>query len=426
VSRGLSEQESELLTKAELAVRARRSLGLMSTSQKNAALQAISGALIRRMDEIIIANDADMEAARRDDVQDYILDRLLLTPERVEDIASAVLEVVELPDPVGETIESRTVESGIIVDRRRVPLGLIGIIFESRPNVTVDISALCLKSGNCVILRGGKEAINSNKVLYDIVHSASVSEGMPVGWVQLIESTDRGVVGEMLSLRSHIDVVIPRGGKGLVSYVADNSRIPILETGYGVCHTYVHANADFEKASNIVINAKVRRPSICNALDSLLIDRSIAEAFLPDLARKLDRAGVELRVGTECSRIIGDGVAVLDLRDGDLDTEWNALRMAITLVDGLDEAIEHIQDHGSGHSEAIVTEDKLVGAIFLDEVDAAAVYLNASTQFTDGGEFGLGAEIGISTQKLHARGPMGLREMTTYKWVITGDGHVRA
>lgn len=426
MSRSLSKQESELLNKAELAVRAKRSLGSMSTAQKNSALKAISGALVRRMDEIIIANNADMEAARRDEVQDYILDRLLLTPERVEDIASAVLDVVSLPDPVGETIESRKMDSGISVERRRVPLGLIGIIFESRPNVTVDISALCLKSGNCVILRGGKEAINSNRVLYDIVHSASISEGMPVGWVQLIENTDRGIVGEMLSLRSHIDVVIPRGGKGLVSYVADNSRIPILETGYGVCHTYVHSDADFEKANNIVINAKVRRPSICNALDSLLVDRSIAEAFLPDLARKLDQVGVELRADTECSGIIGADVPVQNLVDGDLDTEWNALRIAISLVDGLNEAIEHIQDHGSGHSEAIVTEDQEVGSTFLDEIDAAAVYLNASTQFTDGGEFGLGAEIGISTQKLHARGPMGLREMTTYKWVVTGDGHVRA
>ena len=418
--------ETEVTQKARAAKTASRSLGVMPTAAKNAALAAMAGALRREEARIVAVNAEDVAAARVDGMEGSMIDRLLLDESRVEGLAAALEDLMALPDPVGETIEGKFVESGLEVMRRRVPLGVVGIIYESRPNVTVDIAGICLKSGNAVVLRGGSEARRSNQVLHKIVYAASVDAGMPAGWLGLVESADRALVGEMLNLKSHLDVIIPRGGSGLISFVAENATVPVLETGFGVCHTYVHDAADLNKAADVVFNAKVRRPSLCNALDSLLVDRAVAAEFLPRVAARLGEGGVEVRATGEAAKMIGDVVTVTPATEDDFDTEFLSLRLVVSLVDGLDDALAHIERHGSGHSEAIVTEDQPVGRRFLNEVDAGAVFLNASTQFTDGGELGLGAEIGISTQKLHARGPMGLREMTTYKWVVVGDGHIRA
>jgi glutamate-5-semialdehyde dehydrogenase len=299
------------------------------------------------------------------------------------------------------------------------------VIFEARPNVTVDISALCLKAGNAVILRGGKEALQSNIALAAVIGEAAEKAGAPPAAVQLIADPDRALMYDLLRDREHIDVIVPRGGAGLINYVTDTATIPVIETGWGVCHTFVDASADFAMAERIVVNAKTRRPSICNALDTLLVSREVAADFLPLVARELVGRGVEIHAGNDVGQLLRGDFALEPLGEDDFDTEWLSLRMSIALVDGMDDAIAHIRRHGGGHSEAIVTNSHRSARRFTDEVDAAAVYVNASTQFTDGGEFGLGAEVGISTQKLHARGPMGLREMTTYKWVVLGDGHVR-
>jgi glutamate-5-semialdehyde dehydrogenase len=416
---------SEVSQKARDAKHASRLLALAPATMKNAALGAMAGALRADTDRIISANSQDVSAARLSGIEDSMIDRLMLTEARIEGMATALEELINLPDPVGETIDSSCVDSGLIVERRRVPLGVVGIIYESRPNVTVDIAGICLKAGNAVVLRGGTEARHSNRMLRDIVHRASVEQGLPSEWLGLVEGTDRALVGEMLCLNEYFDVIVPRGGAGLVSFVVENARVPVLETGFGVCHTYIHESADLKKAGDIVFNAKVRRPSICNALDSLIVDKSIASEFLPAIANRLVSSGVVIKATREAAALIGD-IELMELAiDEDFDREFLSLEMVVSLVDGLDQALFHIASHGSGHSEAIVTEDRLIGNRFLNEVDAGAVFLNASTQFTDGGEFGLGAEIGISTQKLHARGPMGLREMTTYKWIIVGDGHIR-
>ena len=417
--------ETEIVRKARAAKIASRPLSVMPTAAKNAALAAMADALRKNISAILSSNAEDIAAACENSMEAAMVDRLALDEARVEGIASALEDLVALPDPIGETIAAGYVESGLEVARRRVPLGLVGIIYESRPNVTVDIAGICLKSGNAVLLRGGSEALHSNRALRDIVYAASLTAGMPKDWLCLVENTDRSLVGEMLRLKEYLDVIVPRGGGGLVSFVVENATVPILETGFGVCHTYVHVAADLDKAADIVFNAKVRRPSICNALDSLLVDREVAGRFLPRVAARLVEAGVEIRATEDAASAIGDAAATMPATAEDFDTEFLALRMAVSLVDGLDAALVHIESHGSGHSEAIVTEEQAVARRFLNEVDAGAVFLNASTQFTDGGEFGLGAEIGISTQKLHARGPMGICEMTTYKWVVVGDGHTR-
>ena len=415
----------ELLDKATLASHAARSLATLSTAGKNAALRAMASAITANMDLILDENAKDVAIATENGADEHILDRLRLTSDRVDGIVDGIAQVIQLPDPIGEVIESRIVESGLEVSRRRVPLGVVGIIYEARPNVTVDVAALCLKSGNALVLRGGSEALNSNRALVAVMSEAAREGGAPDGWVQSLENMDRAIVGQMLRLNSLIDVIVPRGGAELVSFVTHNSTVPVLETGFGVCHTYVHERADHDKAVRVVFNAKVRRPSICNALDSLLVDRKIAAEFLPCIARDLDQAGVEMRVDPDAAAAIAEVAPTTAAAPEDYDTEFLSKRVAVSVVDGLDEAIRHIRAHGSGHSEAIVTEDHSVARRFVNEVDAGAVYVNASTQFTDGGEFGLGAEIGISTQKLHARGPMGLREMTAYKWVVIGDGHTR-
>jgi glutamate-5-semialdehyde dehydrogenase len=354
-----------------------------------------------------------------------MLDRLLLNPTRIAAMAGDVRHVATLPDPVGEEYDTRLLENGLRVGRRRVPLGVIGTIYESRPNVTIDIASLCLKAGNAVILRGGKEAIRSNVLLASIVRDAVAAAGLPADAVQVVERTDRALVGEMLKARDVIDLMIPRGSAELIRRVYEEASMPVVAGGIGVCHTYIDGSADPAMARAIVVNAKTRRYSICNALDTVLIDRA-ALAMLPDVARALTDRGVELRAEPEAAAALERaGVMFAPAGPDDFGYEFLALVASVKVVDGLDGALTHIAEYGSGHSEAIVTRDYAHAQRFLNEVDAAAVYVNASTQFTDGAQFGLGAEVGISTQKMHARGPMGLRELTSYKWVIYGDGQTR-
>ncbi len=404
---------------------AARVLATLPTGVKNDILDAMAAGLTAQTDEILAANQIDVGAAREAGMADGLIDRLTLTPERIADIAAAVGTVVGLADPVGSVEDARRLKNGLEVGRRRVPLGVVAVIFEARPNVTVDISALCLKAGNAVILRGGREALHSNIALAGVIGEAAESAGAPPAAVQLIDDPDRALLNDLLRDREHIDVIVPRGGAGLIEFVTETATIPVIETGWGVCHTFVDVGADLEMAQRIVVNAKTRRPSICNALDTLLVHRNVAAEFLPSISRELAARGVELHAGPDVSGLLDEHARVEPVGEHDFDTEWLSLRMSVALVDGMDEAITHIRRHGGGHSEAIVTNSHANARRFTDEVDAAAVYVNASTQFTDGGEFGLGAEVGISTQKLHARGPMGLQEMTTYKWVVLGDGHVR-
>jgi len=357
-----------------------------------------------------------------------MLDRLALSPDRLESIARDVLVVAALPDPVGEVFDMRTLPNGLQVGKKRVPLGVIGAIYESRPNVTVDISALCLKSGNAIILRGGREAIHSNTVLSRLVQDASARAGMPDGAVQFVESPDRGLVNHLLKMGDTIDLIVPRGGAGLIRFVSENAVMPVISGGVGVCHTYVDKSADLAKAVAIAFNAKVQRPTVCNALDTLLVHADIAGGYLPLVAGEWAKAGVEMHCDSRALAILkaNPSLNVVPASGEDWGREFLSLVAAVRVVDSLDEALAHIERYGSGHSEAIVTEEYQSAMRFVNEVDAACVYVNASTRFTDGGQFGLGAEVGISTQKLHARGPMGLRELTTYKWIIFGSGQVRS
>lgn len=412
----------ELMSKAQAARAAARKLVLASTAEKNAALEAMADAILAHKDAILAANGEDMTAAENGGMAPAMQDRLRLTQQRLEAMARDVRAVAALPDPVGEVFDQTVRPNGLRISKRRVPLGVIGIVYEARPNVTSDVAALCLKAGNAAILRGGKEALQSNMAIVAAINDGLRAGHLPVDAVQLIISTDREIVGRMLKLRGLIDVIIPRGGAGLIRFVAENATIPVIETGAGVCHTYVDKAADPQMAARIVYNAKVRRPTICNAMDTLLIHSHIADTALPLIANELGKAGVELRCDPVALSIVPTAKPATD---DDWGKEFLALIAAVKVVNSLDEALEHIARYGSGHSEAIVTNDESAARRFLNEVDAAAVYWNASTQFTDGGEFGLGAEIGISTQKLHARGPMALRELTTYKWVIEGTGQVR-
>ncbi len=414
----------ELRAKVTAARAAARVLAGLPTAVKNEAIRRAAAALREHQGEILAANAQDIEQARHGG-SSAPLDRLILNPARIEGIIADMLNVAALPDPVGEVIEMRTVPSGLQVGRVRVPLGVIGVIYEARPNVTVDISTLCLKAGNAAVLRGSKDALRSNIALVRVLREAIAAAGVPAEALQLIESPDRSVVGEMLRLRGGLDVIIPRGGAELIRYVAENATVPVIETGAGVCHTFLERTADLAKAIEVIYNAKVRRPTICNALDTLLVDRAIAKQALPLVHARMVAAGVEMHCCPESYRILSGQPNVRPATDEDWGKEYLSLTMAVRVVDGLDEALAHIARYGSGHSEAILTNDYRVARRFLQEVDAAAVYVNASTQFTDGAQFGLGAEVGISTQKLHARGPMGLEAITTYKWIILGDGHVR-
>lgn len=418
---------NELETKARAARAAARKMAFLSTEIKNKALLSISEALTTQEANILEANRKDYEEGRASGMGEALLDRLMLNHSRLQGMAGDVRAVAALPDPVGEVFDMRTLPNGLVLGRRRVPLGVIGTIYESRPNVTVDISVLCLKSGNAVILRGGKEALNSNAALALVVQDAAYKAGVPQGAVQFIESTDRALVGEMLKMKDAIDLLIPRGGEGLIRFVRDNASMPVVAGGIGVCHTYVDGSADLSKAVSIVYNAKVQRPTVCNALDTVLVHRDIADRFLPRLGYELGRAGVELHADERALPLLTREAAIrtIPAAPEDWGKEFLALIAAIKVVDSLDDALAHIDRYGSGHSEAIVTENYTAAQRFLNEVDAACVYVNASTRFTDGGQFGLGAEVGISTQKLHARGPMGLKELTSYKWIVYGHGQVR-
>jgi glutamate-5-semialdehyde dehydrogenase len=356
-----------------------------------------------------------------------MLDRLLLNRSRIEGMAGDVRVVSGLPDPVGEVFDMRTLPNGLQMGRKRVPLGVLATIYESRPNVTVDISSLCLKSGNAVILRGGKEAIHSNLALAKVVQKAAYEAGIPEGAIQIIESTERAVVDHLLKMNGIIDLIVPRGGADLIRFVVGHATMPVLAGGIGVCHTYVDSSADLNKALAIVYNAKVQRPTVCNALDTIIVHADVAERFLKAIAGEFVKAGVEMHCDQASYRILKDTPAlkVIPATDEDWGKEFLALTAAVKVVGSLEEALEHIDRYGSGHSEAIVTEDYSAAMRFLNEVDAACVYANASTRFTDGGQFGLGAEVGISTQKFHARGPLGLKELTSYKWIIFGTGQVR-
>ena len=417
----------EMQIKGRAARAASTRLAHVGADVKNAALLNIADELVANEQEILSANRIDYAEGEKEGMAAAMLDRLLLTPERIQGIASDVRSVAALPDPVGEVFEMRGIPNGLRIGKRRVPLGVIGAIYESRPNVTVDISVLCLKSGNAVILRGGREALQSNAALAKVVQQASVRAGIPEGSVQFIESTDRALVGQMLEMRDCIDLIVPRGGAQLISYVAENAVMPVLTGGIGVCHTYVDRSADILKAVNIAYNAKVQRPTVCNALDTLLVHADIARSFLPEIAAAWSGAGVEMHCDPRALELAGaaEGRKAVAASSEDWGKEFLALVAAVKVVDSLDEALEHIAQYGSGHSEAIVTEDYSAAMRFLDEVDAACVYANASTRFTDGSQFGLGAEVGISTQKFHARGPLGLKELTTYKWIIFGDGQTR-
>ncbi|MSQ32378.1 MAG: glutamate-5-semialdehyde dehydrogenase [Dehalococcoidia bacterium] len=416
-----------LQTKAQAAKAASRVLAKSGTEVKNKALGNIADALKSREAEILAANAEDYAKAKASGMSESMLDRLMLNSQRLTGIAADVRSIIQLPDPVGESFDVRILPNGIQLGKRRVPLGVIASIYESRPNVTIDISALCLKSGNAAILRGGHESVRSSSTLANIVRDSIEKAGLPADAVQYVDNPDRDLVNQMLKMRDYIDLLIPRGSESLIKFVRDNATMAVVAGGIGVCHTYVDASADLMKAKDIVFNAKVQRPTVCNALDTIIVHNKIAKQYLPMVGVELAKAGVEMHCD-ERSMMILASQPDLKLKPAvadDWGKEFLALTAAVKVVDSLDEALKHIETYGSGHSEAIITEDYSSAMRFLDEVDAAAVYVNASTRFTDGSQFGLGAEVGISTQKMHARGPMGLRELTSYKWIVMGTGQVR-
>ena len=417
-----------LVEKGEAARAASRRLSRMSSEVKDRALLNIASSLISQQEGVLEANEVDYWAGKSNGLTEALLDRLLLNPQRLESIASDVARVAALPDPVGEVFDMRTLPNGLVAGKKRVPLGVIGSIYESRPNVTVDISVLCLKSGNACILRGGREAIHSNTALAKLIRHAIADAGIPEGSIQFIDNTDRALVESMLKMQEYIDLLLPRGGPDLIRFVAEKAAMPVVTGGIGVCHTYVDRSADLDKSVDVAYNAKVQRPTVCNALDSLLVHSGVAAQYLPRIAHEWAKAGVELRCDMRALSILGpvQEVQAVPATQDDWGKEFLDLVASVKVVDSLDEALEHIEEYGSGHSEAIMTEDYSAAMRFLDEVDAAAVYVNASTRFTDGAQLGLGAEVGISTQKLHARGPMGLKEITSYKWIVMGSGQVRS
>ncbi len=416
--------QSEATVMAARARAASRAMAYASTEQKNDALLRTAEALEAETDRILAVNEPEVERARANGVTGSFIDRMVLTPERIAAMAVDTRAVAALPDPVGQVEDMTTRPNGLQIGRVRVPLGVIGAIYESRPNVTIDIAAVCLKSGNAVVLRSGSDAHGSSAALAGIVRREAEAAGLPEGAVQFVDSTDRAEVGAMLRARESIDLLIPRGGTELIERVRDEATMPVVTGGVGVCHTYVDADADTEMARDIVVNAKTQRPSVCNAMDTLLVHAAVAESALPEIARALAAGGVTLHVDDRAAALVGDAPAV-PVTEADYDREWLSLDCSVRVVGSFDAALEHIEQHGSGHSEAIVTGAYEAAQRFLREVDAAAVFVNASTYFNDGAQFGLGVEVGISTQKMHARGPMGLRELTSYKWIVLGNGHIR-
>lgn len=407
---------------AQRAKSAAVGLALLSDKIKNKILLAMADVLVNEQERILAANVLDMQAGREKGMRDSFLDRLLLTDVRLEAIADGLRQVAQLPDPVGKIIDGKTLPNGLTITKVKVPLGLIGIIYEARPNVTADAVGLCIKSGNAVILKGGSEAINSNKVISDVLAGAGEHAGMPKGAVQFINTAERAAVDAMIHLDGIVDVIIPRGSAGLIQMVVKNSTVPVIETGAGVCHTYIDASAQVDMAVAIAFNAKVSRPSTCNAMETLLVHKDIADEFMPAMIVKYREAGVIL-IGDEAAQHYARSIKAAD--ENAWATEYGDLHLNVKIVASMEEAIAHIRKYSTGHSEAIVTENYANARSFQAVIDAAAVYVNASTRFTDGFEFGFGAEIGISTQKLHARGPMGLPELTTFKYLVSGNGQIR-
>ena len=414
---------SELVTKCESAKSAAQKLINVSATEKNSALIAIADALIKRTDEILSANKIDIDNAKNNGTREAMIDRLTLTPERIKGISDGVRKVAALNDPIGEVINMTQRPNGLMIGKKRVPMGVIGIIYEARPNVTVDAAVLCLKTSNACVLRGGSEAINSNVAIMRIMQEAAYSCGIPKGTLNIIEDTSRETATALMRMNGYIDMLIPRGGKGLIRSVVENATVPVVETAAGNCHVYVDEFADLDMATKIVLNAKVQRPSVCNAAETLLIDSKIADRFIPVIFKELIDKNVEIRADEISKSIYSDGV--ISATDEDYYTEYNDYIIAVKVVNGVSEAIEHINKYNTKHSEAIITDSYENAQKFLNEVDAAAVYVNASTRFTDGFEFGFGAEIGISTQKMHARGPMGLEALTSVKYVVYGSGQIR-
>jgi len=413
---------SELIIKGQKAKEAAYELGNAPTNTKNDALLFMAEELLNEKEAILKANGIDVENAKKNGTSKAMIDRLALNEERIKGMADGLKEIIGLQDPVGEIVSMWQRPNGLQIGQKRVPLGVIGIIYEARPNVTCDAAGLCLKAGNTVILRGGSDAINSNKEIVRVLVKGLERAGLPKECVQLIEDTSREIATEMMKLNEYIDVLIPRGGAGLIKSVVKNATVPVIETGTGNCHIYVDSSADFEMAKNIAVNAKASRPSVCNAAEKLLVNEDIAKDFLPIAVKALREAGVMLRGDEKAQTIIDD---IEKANEEDWGREYLDYVMAVKIVSDVDEAINYINKYGTGHSEAIITESYKNSQKFLQKVDAAAVYVNASTRFTDGSEFGFGAEIGISTQKLHARGPMGLKELTTIKYIIYGNGQIR-
>ena len=407
---------------ARRAKEASRKLAVLPVEIRNAALLAMADALEARQEEILEVNAKEVAAAREKSTRKNMIDRLILTPARIAAMAEGIRQVVKLEDPIGKLDFEVVRPNGLKIRRVKVPFGVVGIIYEARPNVTADAIALCIKSGNACLLRGGSEAVRTNKKIVDIMREAAVANGLPEKSIEFISILDRDAIVVMCRLRKIVDVIIPRGGAGLISRVVEHSTVPVIETGTGICHTFIDKTADFDMAIKVCVNAKTSRPSVCNAMETLLIHKDIAAEFLPKVAEALREKNVELRGDEVCREILPDMNAATD---DDWATEYNDLILSVKIVDGVDAAIEHINRYGTLHSEAIITEDRANAAKFEDQVDAATVYVNASTRFTDGFEFGFGAEIGISTQKLHARGPMGLEALTTTKYFVEGDGQVR-
>ncbi|MCR5278909.1 MAG: glutamate-5-semialdehyde dehydrogenase [Lachnospiraceae bacterium] len=414
---------TELELMGERAKEASRIMAVADTSRKNSALLHIAFEIDKRRDEWIAANLEDLKAARESGMRESLIDRLSLNDKRIDGIVESLKEIVALPDPIGETLDGVRRPNGLFIAKRRVPIGVIGIIYEARPNVTVDAAALTLKTGNAVILRGGKEAINSNKAVVNIMREAIASAGIPEDAVMLVTDTSRESATELMHLSKYLDVLIPRGGRNLIRSVVDNASVPVIRTGEGVCHIYVESSADLNLGAKILFNAKCQRPSVCNAAECVIIDEAVLKPFLDAAVPLLDDKHVELRCDEKALEVLGSRGVPATVEDW--DTEYGDQILAVKTVKNEDEALRFISDHSTGHSEAIITGNYGAAERFLNEVDAAAVYVNASTRFTDGGEFGLGAEIGISTQKIHARGPMGLKELTSYKYVVYGNGQIR-
>lgn len=419
---------NELFLQGDEAKKAAKELAILGAEPRNKALYEIAENLMLNKDQILIANTKDCEEAAKNGMGDSLIDRIYLDDKRLNNIAKDVITITELPDPLEEVFDIKSLPNGLRIEKRRVPLGVIGAIYENRPNVTVDFSALCIKSGNSVILRGGKEGILTNIALSTLIRDSLEVTGINKNIVQIVKSTNRDLVNQMLNMKDYIDLIIPRGGAELVNMVADKSKIPAITGGIGVCHVYVDEFADIEMAISIANNAKVNRPSVCNAMDTLLLNKKIYRELLPKIANIWFKSGVEIRCDEASFDILKEYNSDLVVRanQDDWGMEFLSLIASVKIVDSIEEALKHIEEFGSGHTEAIITNNSSTSDKFLNEVDASAVMVNASTRFNDGGQFGLGAEVAISTNKIHARGPMGLRELTSYKWIVMGEGHIRA